>query len=78
MHSPCIAVLPEDMSQERFDLHHKIGAEVVKTLGDESNVKELFDMNKNKLLKVKVKSNHLINSEIFLILFSIIDVLEEL
>jgi threonine dehydratase len=50
MHSPCIAVLPEDMSQERFDWLHKIGAEVVKTPGGESNVKEVFDMN-NKLVK---------------------------
>ena len=58
MHSPCIAVLPEDMSQERFDWLHKIGAEVVKTPGGESNVKEVFDMN-NKLVtegKGKVQS----------------------
>lgn len=50
MHSPCIAVLPEDMSQERFDWLHSIGAEVYKTPGGESNVKEVFDMN-NKLVK---------------------------
>jgi len=49
MHSPCIAVLPEDMSQERFDWLHSIGAEVVKTPGGESNVKEVFDMN-NKIV----------------------------
>ena len=58
MHSPCIAVLPEDMSQERFDWLEKIGAEVVKTPGGESNVKEVFDMN-NKLVeegKGKVQS----------------------
>ena len=58
MHSPCIAVLPEDMSKERFDWLEKIGAEVVKTPGGESNVKEVFDMN-NKLVeegKGKVQS----------------------
>lgn len=50
MHSPCVAVLPEDMSPERFKWLESIGAEVVKTPGGESNVKEVFDMN-NKLVK---------------------------
>ncbi len=40
---PSIAVLPEEMSQERFDWLHKIGAEVISTPGGESNVKEIYD-----------------------------------
>ncbi len=38
-----IAVLPEEMSQERFDWLHKVGAEVIATPGSESNVKEIYD-----------------------------------
>ncbi len=38
-----IAVLPEEMSQERFDWLHEIGAEVYATPGCESNVKEIYD-----------------------------------
>jgi len=38
-----IAVLPEEMSQERFDWLHKVGAEVFPTPGSESNVKEIYD-----------------------------------
>lgn len=38
-----IAVLPEGMSQERFDWLHKVGAEVIATPGTESNVKEIYD-----------------------------------
>ena len=38
-----IAVLPEEMSQERFDWLHKVGAEVFATPGCESNVKEIYD-----------------------------------
>jgi cysteine synthase len=38
-----IAVLPEGMSQERFDWLHKVGAEVFATPGTESNVKEIYD-----------------------------------
>lgn len=38
-----IAVLPEEMSQERFDWLHKVGAEVYATPGCESNVKEIYD-----------------------------------
>ncbi len=38
-----IAVLPEGMSQERFDWLHKVGAEVYATPGCESNVKEIYD-----------------------------------
>jgi cysteine synthase len=40
---PCIAVLPEGMSSERFEWLDKIGAEVYRTPGSESNVKEVYD-----------------------------------
>jgi cysteine synthase len=42
-----LVVLPEDMSQERFDLIHSYGADVVKTYGCESNVKEIYDETKH-------------------------------
>lgn len=38
-----IVVLPQGMSQERFDLIAHYGAEVIKTVGSESNVKEIYD-----------------------------------
>ncbi len=38
-----IAILPEEMSKERFDWLKKIGAEVFATPGCESNVKEIYD-----------------------------------
>ena len=38
-----IAILPEGMSQERFDWLASLAGEVVKTPGSESNVKEIFD-----------------------------------
>jgi cysteine synthase len=38
-----IAVLPEEMSKERFDWLHRLGAEVFATHGCESNVKEIYD-----------------------------------
>ena len=38
-----IAILPEGMSQERFDWLAKIAGEVIATPGSESNVKEIFD-----------------------------------
>ena len=38
-----IAILPEEMSQERFDWLKEIGAEVFATPGCESNVKEIYD-----------------------------------
>ena len=44
-----IAVLPEQMSQERFDWLHKVGAEVFATPGCESNVKEIYDKAKELL-----------------------------
>lgn len=38
-----IAILPEEMSQERFDWLNKIAGQVIATPGCESNVKEIFD-----------------------------------
>lgn len=38
-----IAILPEGMSQERFEWLSKVAGEVIKTPGSESNVKEIFD-----------------------------------
>jgi cysteine synthase A len=40
---PSIAVLPEEMSKERFEWLEKIGAEIHATPGSESNVKEVYD-----------------------------------
>lgn len=38
-----VAVLPENMSAERFAWLHDVGAEVIATPGSESNVKEIYD-----------------------------------
>ena len=38
-----VAILPEEMSRERFDWLKEIGAEVIPTPGCESNVKEIYD-----------------------------------
>ncbi len=38
-----IAILPEEMSRERFEWLEEIGAEIIRTPGSESNVKEIFD-----------------------------------
>ena len=38
-----IAILPEGMSQERFDWLASVAGEIIKTPGTESNVKEIFD-----------------------------------
>lgn len=38
-----VAILPEEMSQERFDWLREIGAAVIATPGCESNVKEIYD-----------------------------------
>ena len=40
---PAVAILPEEMSKERFDWLREIGAEVFATPGCESNVKEIYD-----------------------------------
>ena len=38
-----VAILPEEMSRERFEWLEQIGAEVIATPGCESNVKEIYD-----------------------------------
>ena len=38
-----VAILPEEMSKERFEWLRQIGAEVIATPGCESNVKEIYD-----------------------------------
>jgi cysteine synthase len=38
-----VAILPEEMSKERFDWLRSMGAEVFATYGCESNVKEIYD-----------------------------------
>ncbi len=38
-----VAILPEEMSQERFDWLSKVADEVIATPGCESNVKEIYD-----------------------------------
>jgi hypothetical protein len=38
-----IAILPEQMSRERFEWLKQIGAEIIATPGCESNVKEIYD-----------------------------------
>jgi len=38
-----IAILPEEMSRERFDWLETVSGEIIKTPGSESNVKEIFD-----------------------------------
>jgi len=38
-----VAILPEEMSRERFEWLENIGAQVIATPGCESNVKEIFD-----------------------------------
>ncbi len=38
-----VAILPQEMSRERFDWLREIGAEVIATPGCESNVKEIYD-----------------------------------
>jgi len=41
--SQAIAILPEEMSRERFEWLQKIAGQVIATPGCESNVKEIFD-----------------------------------
>ena len=38
-----VAILPEEMSRERFEWLESVGAEVIATPGCESNVKEIYD-----------------------------------
>ena len=51
-----IAILPENMSQERFTWLAQIGSEVIATPGCESNVKEIYD----KCWELKQDPRHLI------------------
>lgn len=51
-----VAILPEEMSQERFTWLREIGAEVIATPGCESNVKEIYD----KCWELKEDSNNII------------------
>jgi len=51
-----IAILPENMSQERFTWLAEIGSEVIATPGCESNVKEIYD----KCWELKNDPRHLI------------------
>ncbi len=51
-----IAILPEEMSKERFDWLKEIGAEVIATPGCESNVKEIYD----KCWELKKDPNNII------------------
>jgi len=51
-----VAVLPAEMSQERFRWLESIGAEVIATPGCESNVKEIFD----KTNELKRDSNYMV------------------
>lgn len=51
-----IAILPEEMSKERFEWLKEIGAEVIATHGCESNVKEIYD----KCWELKADPNNVI------------------
>jgi len=44
-----VVVLPQDMSKERFEMIERFGAQVIKTPGSESNVKEIYDQVKELL-----------------------------
>ncbi len=46
-----VVILPEEMSQERFDMIHDFGGRAIATPGCESNVKEIYD--KAKELKAE-------------------------
>lgn len=39
----CLVILPEEMSDERFQIIERYGARITKTPGCESNVKEIYD-----------------------------------
>ncbi len=53
-----IAVLPQGMSQERFDWLKKVGTEIFATPGTESNVKEIYDKVKELL---KERGDEIVN-----------------
>jgi len=46
-----VAVLPEEMSNERFEWLETVGSEVIRTPGGESNVKEIYDKVKELVAK---------------------------
>ena len=48
---PSIAVLPEEMSRERYEWLEQVGSEIIRTQGGEANVKEIYD--KVKQLKAE-------------------------
>ena len=50
MHSNGVAILPENMSNERFDWLNSINAEIIKAPNTESSIKEVLDIS-NKLVK---------------------------
>lgn len=43
MNFDSIVILPQDMSRERFELIESYGARIIRTIGSESNVKEIYD-----------------------------------
>ena len=50
-----VVVLPEEMSQERFDRIAGYGAKIVRTAGSESNVKEIYD----EVKRLRASSPHI-------------------
>lgn len=50
-----LVVLPEGMSAERFERIESYGARVIKTVGSESNVKEIYDKTHELALQPKVR-----------------------
>ncbi|GAB4555995.1 MAG: pyridoxal-phosphate dependent enzyme [Anaerolineae bacterium] len=50
-----IVVLPEGMSRERFKMIEQFGAQVIKTYGSESNVKEIYDKTKDLAKDVNIR-----------------------
>lgn len=50
MYSPAVAILPENMSKERFDWLNSFNAEIIKAPSTESSIKEVLDI-ANKLVK---------------------------
>lgn len=60
MHSPSIAVLPEDVSQERFDWLNQMGAEVVKTPAGDKSIKDMMDISE-RIVKESHGTVHCMN-----------------
>lgn len=50
-----VVVLPEGMSKERFERIESYGARVIKTVGSESNVKEIYDKTHELEMNPKVR-----------------------